>query len=159
MTTLVTQEMKKKANPEKPKKRRTMALEESLEKNSSKKTQESPKRAAQIAWIRSRLKDYREKKGFSQTQFANIMKLPKARVASIERKGYSHRDIRVGTILDFLEGLAVEPEDFFKGCPGTGIRTRDILLLREDEMIRILRTYIGDEKIQAILELLRKNAI
>lgn len=111
-----------------------------------------------IHWIRNRLRLFREKRGFTQTQLADRIGAVRGRVTDMERSEKKLADFRLGTLFRFLKGLGVSPEKFFEGAPGFGIPApSSVIITNESDVVDALSPMLNEAQIKRVLTFLRKE--
>ncbi len=111
-----------------------------------------------IHWIRARLKIYREKRGFTQTQLADRMGTVRGRVTDMERSEKKMADFRLGTLFRFMKALGVSPEKFFEGAPGFGVPSpSSVIVTNECDVVDALSPMLNEAQIKRVLAFLRRE--
>jgi len=112
----------------------------------------------QIAWIRHRLRLYREKRGMTQVQLADKIGAVRGRITDIERSEKQMADFRIGTVFRIIKAMGVAPETFFKGCPDFGVpQPSSVIVTSEDDIVTTLLPMLNEAQIKRVLNSLRKQ--
>lgn len=89
-------------------------------------------------WVVSRVRDFRNAKGWTQTDLADRMSVHYTRICDLEA---NRSDYKASTIFRACAAMGVPMEKFFKGCPGwkgRAAQTDDTVVFSGSDLKKLL---------------------